>query len=47
MLETNVFDYYAFGYNYHILRRNTEDLLVKGDDYNSLTARLDELLWSA
>lgn len=40
MLETDVYSYYAFGYNYHILRTSTAGKSVRGND--SLESILDE-----
>jgi len=40
MLETDVYDYFAFGYNYNILRRGSEGIRVQGED--SLEGLLDE-----
>jgi len=41
MRETNIYPYYAFGYNYYILRYNSEGIPVHGT-HDGLIARLDK-----
>lgn len=43
MQETNIFEYYAFGFNYYILRYKSEGSPVHGSEH-TLISRIDEFL---
>jgi len=40
MIETKIYSYYAFGYNYYLLRFSTKAIAVRGED--SLASRIDD-----
>jgi len=43
MRKINIYQYYAFGYNYYLLRHQCNDIPIH-DNPNSLTVRIDEFL---